>query len=308
MIPRMGANAKVEVYTKKDCTLCGPVLKTVQKVKKDFDFDLVTIDIGDDAELLAKHGHEVPVVFIDGRKAFKGRLTEQAFKKRLKKTRSRVAESKTAEVSSLDMLQAETPRPPSALVFALAFAGLLTCTYFVWQGVSSAELGRGRIAAQLFRVTKPKAKRAVSFELESMRGGKKSLNDYSGKVLFVNFWATWCPPCIKEMPSMKKFYSRYKDDPRFAFVAISTDDDWTPVRKMAAKDGLPFDVLLDPSGTLAKEYGTDKFPETYVIVDGEIVGHIVADRDWETWYASAYAEELLRHKKALGTEHLAQTN
>src|SRR5688500_5971231 len=77
--------SRVTVYVKPDCGLCGPLWETVQKVQKDFDFEAEKIDISTDPELTRKYALEVPVVLIDGRKAFKGSMTEQAFKKKLQR-------------------------------------------------------------------------------------------------------------------------------------------------------------------------------------------------------------------------------
>lgn len=104
---------------------------------------------------------------------------------------------------------------------------------------------------------------------------------------------------------MKRFYRRMKDDPRFVMLAVSADEDWAPVRKFFEKEPPPFPVLLDKSGELAKKYGTEKFPETYVVIDGRIVGYIVGPRDWDAWYAEAYAKGVMDHGEELKRERLA---
>jgi peroxiredoxin len=289
--------ARVTVYVKKDCGLCGPVWETVQKVKEDVDFEAEKIDIASDPELVKKYSLEVPVVLIDGRKAFKGSVTAQALRKKLDRV--------LAHAPAHELPQAKAAVPPTPVIAMFLAAAIAGVGFFMFDGVSSAALGRGKLASTLFRVDRSKRDRAPDFTLSTVDGKKVSLADYRGKVLFINFWATWCPPCIEEMPSMRRFHAKLKDDPRFAFLAISADDGWDPVKKFFEKEPAPFTVPLDESGKLAKEYGTEKFPETYVVIDGRIVGYIIGPRDWDTWYAEAYARELLDHGAALKPEELA---
>lgn len=296
----MASSTQVTVYVKKDCGLCGPLWETVQKVNEEVDFDAEKIDISGDSALMKRYGQEVPVVLINGRKAFKGKMSEKAFRKKLKRV-----EQHAPDVEALELLEPDPYVPPVAVIVLVLALALGAAGYFLAQGFSQAELGRGRLAATLFRVEQVKSDRAVDFDLPTYDGKTLGLDDFRGKVVFINFWATWCPPCVEEMPSMKRFYQRMKDDPRFVMLAISADEDWKPVREFFEKSPPPFPVLLDKSGALAKKYGTEKFPETYVVIDGRIVGYIVGPRDWDAWYADAYAEGILEHGEALKRERLA---
>jgi len=98
---------------------------------------------------------------------------------------------------------------------------------------------------------------APSFELESISGGKVSLLDYRGKIVFINFWATWCSTCEVEMPSMEKLYQKYK---------------------------LTFPVLLDTKSSVAKkDYKTTGVPETFIVnKNGIIVFKKIGPDDWST--------------------------
>lgn len=135
--------------------------------------------------------------------------------------------------------------------------------------------------------------RLFATTLDDQRGQLQALAQWRGKVVVVNFWATWCPPCIEEMPSMRNLHGKLKDDPRFVMIAVSADDSWAPVKEFFQKEPPTFRVALDASGNLARQYGTEKFPETYVIVDGKIVGYIIGPRNRETWYAEAYLKALM---------------
>lgn len=187
--------------------------------------------------------------------------------------------------------------PPKAVTLLLVAAALGGVAYFGAQGLQAAKSGEGKLAGTLLRV-QARNERPEAFELSNLQGEKVSLASLKGKVVFVNFWATWCPPCVEEMPSMRRLREKFADDDRFVMLAISADEGWEPVRKFFATDKPPFPVLLDANGALAKKYGTEKFPETYVIIDGKLVGYIVGPRDWDAWYAEAYLRALLPPSRA----------
>lgn len=92
---------------------------------------------------------------------------------------------------------------------------------------------------------------------------------------------------------MRNLHRKLGSDPRFVMIAVSADDGWGPVKEFFQKEPPTFRVALDAQGQLARQYGTEKFPETYVIVDGRIVGFIMGPRNWDTWYAEAYLKALL---------------
>ena len=89
------------------------------------------------------------------------------------------------------------------------------------------------------------------FELPTLAGGKVKLSQYRGKVVFINFWATWCGTCEVEMPSMEKLYRKFKDH-GFEMLTISVDKDQTLIEPFMKKFNLTFPVLLDPESIVAK--------------------------------------------------------
>lgn len=125
-------------------------------------------------------------------------------------------------------------------------------------------------------------------------GATLAMARFTGRPLLLNFWATWCPPCIEEMPSMIRLNDKLAKDPRFVLLAVSADESWEPVRKFFGEQAPRFTVLLDAKGELARKYGTTMFPETYVVKGGKIVGFIEGPRKWDEWYAEQYLRELLR--------------
>jgi thiol-disulfide isomerase/thioredoxin len=173
----------------------------------------------------------------------------------------------------------------------LLMVALVGASVFVARGIQHAGRGEERLAARLLDV-KDRDQDVVPFRLRSLDGKDVSLADFRGKVVLLNFWATWCPPCVDEMPSMLRLYEKLRSKPNFVFLAVSTDDGWDPVRKFFAAGPPPFTVLLDAHGEIAQRYGTTQFPETYVVVDGRVRAFIEGPRDWDTWFAEAYFDRL----------------
>ena len=150
---------------------------------------------------------------------------------------------------------------------------------------------------------------APPFELAALDGSRVSLSELQGRVVFVNFWATWCPPCRDEMPSMIRLGQELerRHPGRFKMIAISVDDGWDPIKEYFAAP--PFGgppggvtVALDTSQASAKAYYCSargfcpdiKFPETYIVDQkGRLVGYVVGPRNWENAAALEYLESLI---------------
>lgn len=128
-------------------------------------------------------------------------------------------------------------------------------------------------------------------------GGQLSLAELRGKVVFVNFWASWCSPCREEMPSMELLARKYaKED--FVMVAISQDDDPaaldTFLRNNMPGGPLSMKVVRDRGSIVAKSYGTELLPETYLVDrDGRIVARFVSKYDWGRPEVSRTLDRLL---------------
>jgi thiol-disulfide isomerase/thioredoxin len=123
---------------------------------------------------------------------------------------------------------------------------------------------------------------AIDFELEDLDGNTRSLSSFRGKVVFLNFWATWCGPCRIEMPSMQRVYNELKDE-GFEIVAVDLREDKRVVKKFVKEYELTFPVLLDKTGTVGGIYSARSIPTTYIIDrDGFIVGRMIGAREWDT--------------------------
>jgi len=122
---------------------------------------------------------------------------------------------------------------------------------------------------------------AEDFSLPDLSGKVVKLSDFRGKVVFLNFWATWCPPCRAEMPSMQNLYEKLKGKD-FEMLAVSLDRPGkSAVKPFIEERNYTFRVLLDSSGKVAARYGIVSIPTTYIInKEGKIVDKIIGARDW----------------------------
>ncbi len=123
---------------------------------------------------------------------------------------------------------------------------------------------------------------APDFELPDLTEQDVRLSDYRGKVVFLNFWATWCKPCKEEMPSMEVLYRQFKDDGLVVLAVsidrVTTKDDIPPFVKSM---DLSFPVLIDSWGQTDKRYKLMGVPETYIIdQEGVLREKIIGPRDW----------------------------
>jgi peroxiredoxin len=123
--------------------------------------------------------------------------------------------------------------------------------------------------------------RAPEFRLPALDGSQVSLADLHGKVVMVHFWATWCPPCVEELPTLAKL-SQDLTGTDFVMLAISVDEGGGPaVTSFLQKNRLNVPVLLDPDRSIAGRYGTFKFPETYLVDRAGIVrAKVIGPADW----------------------------
>ena len=122
---------------------------------------------------------------------------------------------------------------------------------------------------------------APDFALPDLDGKTVNLADYKGKVVLLNIWATWCPPCVEEMPSMEKLHQKLKDED-FKILAVSIDVSGAKaVIPFMKKHKLSFSVLTDTEGAIKSLYQTTGVPESFIIdKQGIIVEKVIGPRDW----------------------------
>ena len=124
-------------------------------------------------------------------------------------------------------------------------------------------------------------------------GATQSLSGLKGKVVFLNFWATWCGPCRDEMPSMESLYNRYKDK-GLDILAVNCQENETEVLAFMRNHGLTFPAALDTDGRISASYGIQAIPTTFLINrEGNIAVRLVGSINWDTPKIHAALEELL---------------
>ena len=136
---------------------------------------------------------------------------------------------------------------------------------------------------------------APDFQLEDMEGKQVSLSDFRGKVVLVNLWATWCPPCIEEMPSMERLNEVMAGDD-FVMLAVNTEENGrNVVPAFLQKTPYTFPILYDDKGVVQKLYGVFKFPESFIVrKDGTVAEKIIGPLDWSSLETIAYLKSLTK--------------
>ena len=122
---------------------------------------------------------------------------------------------------------------------------------------------------------------APDFTLTDMQGQQVSLSQFRGKVVIINFWATWCPPCREEMPSMERLYRDYQDK-GLVMLAVNVDENGQQaVAKFLQRTPHSFPILIDSKNVAQNTYGVFRFPESFIIDrNGVVVEKIIGGRDW----------------------------
>jgi peroxiredoxin len=140
--------------------------------------------------------------------------------------------------------------------------------------------GRGALrlaACAVFAVVAGTASSAIApataapdFTLHAMTGPNLRLKEQRGRVVMVNFWATWCGPCRQEMPQLNRLYEKYKGS-GFVLLGVNVDDDTSKAAEVASKLGVTFPVLLDTDKAVSKMYDLSTMPSTVIIDrDGKV--------------------------------------
>jgi thiol-disulfide isomerase/thioredoxin len=143
----------------------------------------------------------------------------------------------------------------------------------------------------------PETTKYPPFELDSLDGRYHSLGDYRGKVVVVNFWASWCVPCLREMPSLQRLDEKFGDRP-FVIVAVNVAEPRNIVSASRDRMKIDFPILLDPEKAAMNAWGVRILPTSYLLdTEGQIRYQAVGPFDWETDAAYRAIESLLPNRK-----------
>ena len=138
---------------------------------------------------------------------------------------------------------------------------------------------------------------APDFSVQTLEGTSVSLSDYNGKVVLLNLWATWCPPCRQEMPSMQELYDDLSGR-GFTILAVAAPnpprETVEKIKSHISENDFTFPVLLDTEYKVNSTYGTGSIPTSWVIdTDGNLVARLVGATDWTEEPIITAFEELL---------------
>lgn len=122
---------------------------------------------------------------------------------------------------------------------------------------------------------------APAFTAQTLSGGEVSLSDYAGKVIFLNFWATWCGPCKAEMPTMEDLYTDLQNED-FVVIAVNQQEEAEIVQDFIDGTGFTFPIILDSDGIINVQYGIRGIPTTFIIdTDGNVLAGKVGTHNYD---------------------------
>lgn len=187
-------------------------------------------------------------------------------------------------------------------VFTLAIVGVLYATGLHTEVIGQMQrlmLATGLKNADVPSVTEPAIPASLTsssapmvgtgFKMTDLEGNIVSFESLKGKVIFLNIWATWCPPCIAEMPNIHSLYEKVGSD-KIAFVMLSVDQKgMDKVKKFVSKKGFTFPVYM-PASQLPQEFSSPSIPSTYIISPQ---GNIVAQQTGMAEYDTPEVREFL---------------
>ena len=162
-------------------------------------------------------------------------------------------------------------------------------------------LGLPATAAALSKLKSWRGGATPLLKLKDLQGKTQDIADYRGKVVLVNFWATWCAPCIKEMPSLARIADKLAGE-QFALLTVNFGENAKRVQGFIDKLGIALPVLLDSDMIASKTWVDKGLPTTYLIgADGRIRYQILGELEWDSPEVEARIRDLLPSRRAKGT-------
>lgn len=147
-----------------------------------------------------------------------------------------------------------------------------------------------------------------AFKLQDTQGNTVALSDYHGTVLIINFWATWCPPCIKEMPSLQRAWEQLKQE-GIQVVAINAGESKEEIVKYTRQQALGFPLLLDPDMSVATAWSVKGLPTSYVLdPSGRTVFRVIGELQWDDPAVAQQIRSLLKETSEPSWKSKPKTN
>jgi cytochrome c biogenesis protein CcmG/thiol:disulfide interchange protein DsbE len=188
----------------------------------------------------------------------------------------------------------------------LIWAVLPVCLFLISSVVMSFSLEASQViptdtedpkTERLFRemgiIEVPHITPPVDFSLIDINGRQFTLSEFKGKIVFLNFWTTWCPECRIEMPSMEKLHRRLNGQD-FEMIAVNIQEPALQVKNFLEKYQLTFSILLDAKGEIGRQFGIRAIPATYILdKNGGIIGKAFGSRHWDGKKSIALFEHLI---------------
>lgn len=180
-------------------------------------------------------------------------------------------------------------------IYNIVFIALLTVLLFVPE--AKALVIRGMMEVGLFNPSLKPGEQTTKSDLSTItfknaKGDILNLEDLKGKVIFLNFWATWCPPCLAEMPSIEKLYQKYKDDAKVAFVMVEADGNFAKANAFMTKKEYSFPIYTFHSN-LPKQIFDRSLPTTVVFdKQGRLSMHHVGASNYNSKKFIDFIEQL----------------
>lgn len=181
----------------------------------------------------------------------------------------------------------------SVIVLLLPLAGLILSREGFPEKQKAPQVAEENLLKKLNIEKFDKRIAAADFTLKDFHGNSVSLRDLRGKVVFLNFWATWCPPCKLEMPRMKELQREFSHA-GLVILAVNYREGSEEIKTFYKEHDLTFPALLDSEGKAFDLYQVWSLPTTYLIDRrGAIVGKVIGYRDWHSEQARAFFRNLL---------------
>ena len=139
---------------------------------------------------------------------------------------------------------------------------------------------------------------AKGFSLADQKGNQHSLENYSGKVVLINFWASWCPPCIHEMPELQRLKQHFHEQP-FEIITINVGEKKYKVRKFSKLINLKLPVLLDTKSNTYDQWGVKTLPTSFLLdAEGNIVYQVRGNPGWEQLETRKVISDMMQSQEA----------